>query len=417
MASLAQQFTGLRCSPLSSSSSRLSRRAAKNFPQNKSASVSPTIVAAVAMSSGQTKERLELKKMFEDAYERCRNAPMEGVAFTVDDFAAAIEQYDFNSEIGTRVKGTVFKTDANGALVDISAKSSAYLTVEQACIHRIKHVEEAGIVPGMVEEFVIIGENESDDSLLLSLRNIQYELAWERCRQLQAEDVIVKAKVIGANKGGLVALVEGLRGFVPFSQISSKAAAEELLEKEIPLKFVEVDEEQTKLVLSNRKAVADSQAQLGIGSVVLGVVQSLKPYGAFIDIGGINGLLHVSQISHDRVSDIATVLQPGDTLKVMILSHDRDRGRVSLSTKKLEPTPGDMIRNPKLVFEKAEEMAQTFRQRIAQAEAMARADMLRFQPESGLTLSSDGILGPLGSELPDDGVDLTVDDIPSAVDL
>ncbi|KAF3597611.1 hypothetical protein DY000_02025812 [Brassica cretica] len=325
--------------------------------------------------------------------------------------------YHFVAVTSCQVKGTVFKTDANGALVDISAKSSAYLSVEQACIHRIKHVEEAGIVPGMVEEFVIIGENESDDSLLLSLRMIQYELAWERCRQLQAEDVIVKAKVIGANKGGLVALVEGLRGFVPFSQISSKAAAEELLDKEIPLKFVEVDEEQTKLVLSNRKAVADSQAQLGIGSVVLGVVQSLKPYGAFIDIGGINGLLHVSQISHDRVSDIATVLQPGDTLKVMILSHDRDRGRVSLSTKKLEPTPGDMIRNPKLVFEKAEEMAQTFRQRIAQAEAMARADMLRFQPESGLTLSSEGILGPLGSDLPDDGVDLTVDDVPPAVDL
>lgn len=95
-----------------------------------------------------------------------------------------------------------------------------------------------------------------------------------------------------------------------------KSTAEELLEKELPLKFVEVDEEQARLVLSNRKAVADSQAQLGIGSVVLGTVQSLKPYGAFIDIGGINGLLHVSQISHDRVSDIATVLQPGDTLKV-----------------------------------------------------------------------------------------------------
>lgn len=89
----------------------------------------------------------------------------------------------------------MFKTEANGALVDISAKSSAYLSVEHACIHRIKHVEEAGIVPGMVEEFVIIGENESDDSLLLSLRTIQYELAWERCRQLQAEDVTVKAKV------------------------------------------------------------------------------------------------------------------------------------------------------------------------------------------------------------------------------
>lgn len=97
-----------------------------------------------------------------------------------------------------------------------------------------------------------------------------------------------------------------------------KSTGEELLDKELPLKFVEVDEEQSRLVLSNRKAMADSQAQLGIGSVVTGTVESLKPYGAFIDIGGINGLLHVSQISHDRVTDISTVLQPGDTLKVDI---------------------------------------------------------------------------------------------------
>lgn len=103
-----------------------------------------------------------------------------------------------------------------------------------------------------------------------------------------------------------------------FSCMCQKSTAEELLGKDLPLKFVEVDEEQCRLVLSNRKAMADSQAQLGIGSVVIGTVQSLKPYGAFIDIGGINGLLHVSQISHDRVADIATVLQPGDTLKVCL---------------------------------------------------------------------------------------------------
>ncbi|KAL4643234.1 hypothetical protein ACB092_02G079000 [Castanea dentata] len=409
MASLAQQFTGLRCSPLSSS--RFSKSKPFYSKRTHKHTLFP-IVSAVAISNAQTKERAELKKLFEDAYERCRTTPLEGVPFTLDDFNAALEKYDFNAEIGTKVKGTVFKTDNNGALVDITAKSSAYLPVQEACIHKIKHVEDAGIVPGLKDEFVIIGENEVDDSLILSLRSIQYELAWERCRQLQTEDVVVKGKVVSANKGGVVAVVEGLRGFVPFSQISSKSTAEDLIERELPLKFVEVDEEQSRLVLSNRKAMADSQAQLGIGSVVIGTVQSLKPYGAFIDIGGINGLLHVSQISHDRVSDIATVLQPGDTLKVMILSHDRERGRVSLSTKKLEPTPGDMIRNPKLVFEKAEEMAQTFRQRIAQAEAMARADMLRFQPESGLTLSSDGILGPLTSDLPAEGLDLT--DVPPA---
>ena len=87
---------------------------------------------------------------------------------------------------------------------------------------------------------------------------------------------------------------------------------------------MEVDEEQSRLVLSNRKAIAGNQAQLGIGSVVTGSVQSLKPYGAFIDIGGINGLLHVSQISHDRVTDISTVLQPGDILKVKTIVSNVD---------------------------------------------------------------------------------------------
>ncbi|KAK6913645.1 S1 domain [Dillenia turbinata] len=415
MASLVQQFTGLRCSPLSTS--HLSKNASPKLhnQQSHKPNFSRIVSQAVAINNSQTKERIRLKEMFEEAYERCRTAPMEGLCFSLDDFHSALDKYDFNSEIGTKVKGTVFNVDANGALVDITAKSSAYLPVQEACIHRIKHVKEAGIVPGVREEFVIIGENDKDDSLILSLKAIQYDLAWERCRQLQAEDVVVKGKIVGANKGGVVAVVEGFRGFVPFSQISTKATAEELLDKELPLKFVEVDEEQSRLVLSNRKAMADSQAQLGIGSVVIGTVQSLKPYGAFIDIGGINGLLHVSQISHDRVSDIATVLQPGDTLKVMILSHDRERGRVSLSTKKLEPTPGDMIRNPTLVFEKAEEMAQTFRQRIAQAEAMARADMLRFQPEmSGLTLNSEGEMGGIlmGMDLPREGVDLS--DVPPA---
>ncbi|PIN18100.1 hypothetical protein CDL12_09226 [Handroanthus impetiginosus] len=413
MASLAQQFGRLKCSPITTVGDEKSNSKNHYYVElRKRRSV--IAAAAVAITNAQTRERMKLKEMFQEATERCRTAPMEGVSFTLEDFHAALDEYDFNSEIGSKVKGTVFSTDANGALIDITAKSSAFLPVREASVHTIKHVQEAGIVPGFCEEFVIVGENDADDSLILSLRSIQYDLAWERCRQLQAEDVVVKGKVVGANKGGVEALVEGLHGFVPFSQISTNSTAEELLEKELPLKFVEVDEEQSRLVLSNRKGMADSQAQLGIGSVVIGTVQSLKPYGAFIDVGGINGLLHVSQISHDRVADIATVLQPGDTLKVMVLSHDRERGRVSLSTKKLEPTPGDMIRNPKLVFEKAEEMAQTFRQRIAQAEAMARADMLRFQPESGLTLSSEGILSPLSSELPAEGLDLS--DIPTADD-
>lgn len=98
--------------------------------------------------------------------------------------------------------------------------------------------------------------------------------------------------------------------------IYQKSTAEELLNKELRLKFVEVDEKLSRLILSNSQAIADGQAERRIGSVVTGTVQILKPYGVFIDIGGINGLLHVSQISQNHVSDIATVLQPGDILKV-----------------------------------------------------------------------------------------------------
>lgn len=101
-----------------------------------------------------------------------------------------------------------------------------------------------------------------------------------------------------------------------FLSIYQKSTGEELLNKELRLKFVEVDEKLSRLVLSNSKAIVSSQAELRIGSVVTGTVQFLKPYGAFIDIGGINGLLHVSQISQNHISDIATVLQPGDMLKV-----------------------------------------------------------------------------------------------------
>ncbi|KAG9131375.1 hypothetical protein Leryth_019626 [Lithospermum erythrorhizon] len=352
MASLSHQISGLISPQISTTKS--SKKMQKRIQQKRKVTIKSAVIipGVPAVKDPTTIERARLKEMFKNAYERCHTTPMDGLAFTLHDFHAALEKYDFNYELGTKVKGTVFRTDDNGALVDIMAKSSAYLPLQEASIHDINHVEEAGIVPGIREEFVVIGVNESDDSLVLSLRTIQYELAWERCRQLQAEDVVVKGKVVSANNGGVVTVIEGLRGFIPFSQICTKLSAEDLLEKELPLKFVEVDEEQSKLVLSNRKAMADSQAQLGIGSVVLGTVQIMKPYGAFIDIGGINGLLHISQISHARVSDMERVLQPGDILKVMILRHDRERGRVSLSTKKLEPTPGDMIHNPKLVFEK-----------------------------------------------------------------
>ncbi|KAH7287226.1 hypothetical protein KP509_32G044800 [Ceratopteris richardii] len=300
----------------------------------------------------------------------------------------------------------------NGALVDIGAKAPAFLPISEASILRIKSVEEVGLIPGLEDDFYVLRSDDDNGRMVLSLKKTQLDLAWERCKQLQAEDAIVKTLVLAANRGGLVVDVEGLRGFVPFSHISSKTSYDDLIGKIIPVKFMEVDEEQARLVLSNKKALVENQISLGIGSVVEGVVQTVKPYGAFIDMKGVYGLLHISQISHERITSVENVFQPGDKLKVMILSQDKERGRISLSTKKLEPTPGDMLRNPSLVYEMAEEMAQTFRQRIAQAEAAARAEELRLNQEGeGLQSDSSG-LGSLGLALEE----LDISSVPSAVE-
>ena len=142
--------------------------------------------------------------------------------------------------------------------------------------------------------------------------------------------------------------------------------------EELPLKFLEVDEERNRLVLSHRRALVERKMNgLEVGQVVIGSVRGIKPYGAFIDIGGVSGLLHISEISHDHIDTPHSVFGVNDELKVMIIDLDAERGRISLSTKQLEPEPGDMLKNRDVVFEKAEEMAEKYRQKLL-AEAEGR---------------------------------------------
>jgi small subunit ribosomal protein S1 len=189
--------------------------------------------------------------------------------------------------------------------------------------------------------------------------------AWERVRQLQAEDATVRSGVFATNRGGALVRIEGLRGFIPGSHISTRKPKEDLVGEELPLKFLEVDEERNRLVLSHRRALVERKMnRLEVGEVVIGTVRGIKPYGAFIDIGGVSGLLHISEISHEHIDTPHSVFNVNDEVKVMIIDLDAERGRISLSTKQLEPEPGDMIKNRDLVYDKAEEMAAKYREQL-----------------------------------------------------
>ena len=286
------------------------------------------------------------------------------IGFTHDDFAALLDKYDYHFSPGDIVAGTVFSIEPRGALIDIGAKTAAYIPIQEMSINRVDAPEEV-LQSNETREFFILTDENEDGQLTLSIRRIEYMRAWERVRQLQTEDATVRSAVFATNRGGALVRIEGLRGFIPGSHISTRKPKEDLVGEELPLKFLEVDEDRNRLVLSHRRALVERKMnRLEVGEVVIGTVRGIKPYGAFIDIGGVSGLLHISEISHDHIDTPHSVFNVNDEVKVMIIDLDAERGRISLSTKQLEPEPGDMIKDRQLVYDKAEEMAARYREQM-----------------------------------------------------
>ncbi len=294
------------------------------------------------------------------------------IGFTHEDFAALLDKYDYHFSPGDIVAGTVFSMEPRGALIDIGAKTAAYIPIQEMSINRVDNPAEVLQADETREFFILTDENE-DGQLTLSIRRIEYMRAWERVRQLQQEDATVRSNVFATNRGGALVRIEGLRGFIPGSHISAREAKEDLVGEDLPLKFLEVDEERNRLVLSHRRALVERKMNgLEVGQVVKGSVRGIKPYGAFIDIGGVSGLLHISEISHDHIDTPHSVFGVNDELKVMIIDLDAERGRISLSTKQLEPEAGDMLKNRQVVFDQAEAMAEKYRQKLlAEAEGIS----------------------------------------------
>ncbi|MEG3937157.1 MULTISPECIES: 30S ribosomal protein S1 [unclassified Microcoleus] len=340
---------------------------------------------------------------------------VKDIGFTHEDFAALLDKYDYHFSPGDVVAGTVFSIEPRGALIDIGAKTAAYIPIQEMSINRVESPEEV-LQSNETREFFILTDENEDGQLTLSIRRIEYMRAWERVRQLQAEDATVRSQVFATNRGGALVRIEGLRGFIPGSHISTRKPKEELVAEELPLKFLEVDEDRNRLVLSHRRALVERKMnRLEVGEVVIGTVRGIKPYGAFIDIGGVSGLLHISEISHDHIDTPHSVFNVNDEVKVMIIDLDAERGRISLSTKQLEPEPGAMVKNRELVYEKAEEMAAKFREKmLAQKQAKAGIDIPADSTDA-LDLS-DEILEDVPSAMEEDVPEVAAEAAPEAVE-
>ncbi|MFC4737978.1 30S ribosomal protein S1 [Bacillus daqingensis] len=262
------------------------------------------------------------------------------------------EMTDFRSlSVGDLVKGTVAKVEDKQAYVNVGYKMDGVLPISELSS---LHVEKVGDVLQEGEEYEFKVTKLTEDELVLSKKAVVAEKAWEEMERRLESGEIFEAEVADVVKGGLVVDV-GVRGFIPASLVERHYVEDfsDYKGRTLRLKAVEMDRERNKLILSQR-AVLDEEAserkkdtleQIKEGDVIAGTVQRLTDFGAFVDVGGVDGLVHISQMAHQHVEKPSDVVSEGDQVNVKVLSVDPDNERISLSIKDTLPGPWESIAN------------------------------------------------------------------------
>lgn len=271
----------------------------------------------------------------------------------IPDQAAARKSIDFDQNLrqvknGDVIQGTVVHVDRAGVLVDVGLKQEGLIPLNELA-HRRSRRRDHMVQPGEVlDVYVFEANNPESDQVLLSKWRADLEKAWDKVIEAQKTGEVLYAHVSQRVKGGLVVDL-GIRGFVPASHVGNGKPRnlENYVGQELPLKVIEVDREKKKVVLSHRNATEEERAaqraetlqNIQKGQVRTGVVRRITEYGAFIDIGGVDGLLHVSEMSWSRVKHPSEVLNVGDEVQVMVLNANLEQERISLGIRQTQSDP------------------------------------------------------------------------------
>ncbi|MFO7167637.1 MAG: S1 RNA-binding domain-containing protein [Chloroflexota bacterium] len=276
------------------------------------------------------------------------------------DWTQLLDEYDYaRPQRGEVREGVVMKIEDDSILVSIGTKREGI--IPQQDLRQMGEEFVSGLKVGDTIQVYVQDPENREGELILSLTMVQVARDWEEAARLSAEGGIVQGQVIGYNKGGLLVQFNRIRGFVPASQVAQlhgRTAAEErqqalqrMVGQTIPLKVIEVDRERNRLVLSERSATQEWRkaqkqrllTELQPGDVLTGRVNQLTNFGAFIDLGGADGLAHISELSWQRVNHPREVLSPGQEVKVMVVEIDPERERIGLSIRRLQANPWETI--------------------------------------------------------------------------
>ena len=307
------------------------------------------------------------------------SATMEAAASrSVDDFDfdedAFLAALDANEPVGTTgevVTGTVIGMESDGVYVDIGGKAPGFMPKSECGLGVITNLKER-FPKGLELEVLVTREQNADGMVTISCRALALRKSWDKVRQLAKDGKVVQVKVTGFNRGGVTCDLEGLRGFIPRSQLQEGENHESLVGKTLGVAFLEVNSETRKLVLSEKRAATAARfSELEVGQLVEGQVAAIKPYGLFIDLGGVSGLLHQSVITGGSLRSLREVFGQGDTVRALITELDPGRGRIGLNTALLEGQPGELLVDKDTVMAEAADRANRARNVLRQQEQSA----------------------------------------------
>jgi small subunit ribosomal protein S1 len=284
---------------------------------------------------------------------------------TAEDDRSLMEQYlrdpahDYrNLKYGDSVDGTIVRNDREEILVDIGSKSEGVVPNRE--MTSLTGEERAALKVGDVLLVTVVQTEDAEGRIVLSIDKAKQEKSWRNLQTSHDAGEVIHAPVVNYNKGGLLVNLDGVRGFVPSSQVSSVSRGPEvqkqsdmakLVGQTLPLKVIEINRPRNRLILSERQAVQEVRdarkdqllERLEPGAVRQGRVTSLCDFGAFVDIGGADGLVHLSELSWSRVKHPEELLKVGDVVNVYVLSVDEDKKRIALSIKRTQPEPWSTV--------------------------------------------------------------------------
>ena len=272
-------------------------------------------------------------------------------------FLAALEENEPIGNTGEIAKGKVIAIESDGVYVDIGGKAPGFMPKKECGLGVITNLKER--FPKDLEvEVLVTREQNADGMVTISCRALALRKSWEKVKSLEKDGEVVQVKINGFNRGGVTCDLEGLRAFIPRSQLEQGEDHQSLVGKTLPASFLEVNPDTRKLVLSEKRAsLAKRFAELEIGQLVEGTVIAIKPYGFFVDLGGVSGLLHQSVITNGSLRSLTEVFNKGDKVKAIVSDLDARRGRIGLNTALLEGPPGEIILEKEKVMSEANERA------------------------------------------------------------